>query len=193
MARCRPDVSRRGVSGLISAVRMHVALTLGAALALGCTREQTPERAHDPATPAPAMAGPRASITLDAEDGQWTMPAKSYNAARFSQLGEITADNVKTLRPAWTFSTSVLRGHEEPPIVVNNTMYVLTPYPNILYALDLTQPGAPKKWQYEPKPESAAQGVACCDVVNRGPSYADGKIVFNTLDNHVVAVDAATG
>jgi lanthanide-dependent methanol dehydrogenase len=77
--------------------------------------------------------------------------------------------------------------------VVNNTMYVLTPYPNILYALDLTQPGAPKKWQYEPKPESAAQGVACCDVVNRGPSFADGKIVFNTLDNHVVAVDAATG
>jgi len=196
MARCRPEVSRRCVSGLISAVRMHVTLTLGAALALsqGCTREQTPERAHDPAMPvAPAMAGPRASVTLDAEDGQWTMPAKSYNAARYSQLGQITADNVKTLHPAWTFSTSVLRGHEEPPIVVNNTMYVLTPYPNILYALDLTLPGAPKKWQYEPKPESAAQGVACCDVVNRGPAYADGRIVFNTLDNHVVAVDAATG
>ena len=196
MARCRPEVSRRCVSGLISAVRMHVTLTLGAALALsqGCTREQTPERAHDPAMPvAPAMAGPRASVTLDAEDGQWTMPAKSYNAARYSQLGQITADNVRTLHPAWTFSTSVLRGHEEPPIVVNNTMYVLTPYPNILYALDLTQPGAPKKWQYEPKPESAAQGVACCDVVNRGPAYADGRIVFNTLDNHVVAVDANTG
>src|SRR5690242_9217176 len=194
MARCRPEVSRRSVRRLISAVRTNAALALVAALALGCTREQTPERAHDPATPAaPAMAGPRASITLDAEDGQWTMPAKSYNAARYSQLGEITADNVKSLHAAWTFSTSVLRGHEEPPIIVNNTMYVLTPYPNILYALDLTQPGAPKKWQYEPKPESAAQGVACCDVVNRGPSYADGKIVFNTLDNHVVAVDAATG
>jgi hypothetical protein len=78
MARCRPEVSRRKASGLISVVRLHVALTLVAALALaqGCTREQTPERAHDPATPAaPAMAGPRASITLDAEDGQWTMPA----------------------------------------------------------------------------------------------------------------------
>jgi glucose dehydrogenase len=197
MARCRPEVSRRKASGLISVVRLHVALTLVAALALaqGCTREQTPERAHDPATPAaPAMAGPRASITLDAEDGQWTMPAKSYNSARYSQLGEITADNVKSLHAAWTFSTSVLRGHEEPPLVVNNTMYVLTPYPNILYALDLT-PGneGAKKWSYEPKPEAAAQGVACCDVVNRGPSYADGKIVFNTLDNHVVAVDAATG
>jgi lanthanide-dependent methanol dehydrogenase len=197
MARCRSDVSRRSVSRLISAARMSAPLTLGAALALalGCTREQTPERAHDPATPAaPAMSGPRASITLDAEDGQWTMPSKSYDAARYSQLGEITADNVKSLHAAWTFSTSVLRGHEEPPLVVNNTMYVLTPYPNILYALDLT-PGneGAKKWSYEPKPEAAAQGVACCDVVNRGPFYADGKIVFNTLDNHVVAVDATTG
>jgi lanthanide-dependent methanol dehydrogenase len=196
MSRCRPEVSRRCVWALASAERMRVILTFGAALALAqaCTREQTPERAHDPAVPAPAMAGPRASITLDAEDGQWTMPAKSYNAARYSQLGEITADNVKSLRPAWSFSTSVLRGHEEPPIVVNNTMYVLTPYPNILYALDLT-PGnvGAKKWQFEPKPEAAAQGVACCDVVNRGPSFADGKIVFNTLDDHVVAVDAATG
>jgi PQQ-dependent dehydrogenase (methanol/ethanol family) len=195
MARCRPEVSRRCVWALTSAGRRCAVLTLAALVFVqACTREQTPERAHDPAVPAaPAMAGPRASVTLDAEDGQWAMPAKSYNAIRYSQLGEITADNVKSLRPAWTFSTSVLRGHEEPPIVVNNTMYVLTPYPNILYALDLTQPGAPKKWQYEPKPEAAAQGVACCDVVNRGPSYADGKIVFNTLDNHVVAVDAATG
>jgi len=195
MARGSTDVSHRCVSGLISAVRIHVALTLGAALAFtqACTRERTPERAHDPAAPAaPAMAGPRAGVTLDAEDGQWTMPAKSYNAARYSQLGEITTDNVKTLRPVWSFSTSVLRGHEEPPIVVGSTMYVLTPYPNILYALDLTQQGA-KKWSYEPEPQAEAQGVACCDVVNRGPSFADGKIVFNTLDNHVVAVDAATG
>jgi PQQ-dependent dehydrogenase (methanol/ethanol family) len=118
------------------------------------------------------------------------MPMKSYNGIRYSQLAQITAANAKDLRPAWTFSTSVLRGHEEPPIVANNTMYVLTPFPNILYALDLD---GNKKWQYEPKPLSEAQGVACCDVVNRGPSFADGKIVFNTLDDHVVAVDAATG
>jgi len=141
----------------------------------------------------PAAAGPRATATLDAEDGQWAMPMKSYSGIRYSQLTEITPANAKNLQPAWTFSTSVLRGHEEPPIVANNTMYVLTPYPNILYALDLTQPGAPKKWQYEPKPQSESQGVACCDVVNRGPSFADGKIVFNTLDDHVVAVDANTG
>jgi PQQ-dependent dehydrogenase (methanol/ethanol family) len=171
---------------------MRVVVTLAAsALAGACMREGKPEPPRTEAPPAlPASNAPRATAVLDAEDGQWTMPMKSYNGIRYSQLAQITAANVKDLRPAWTFSTSVLRGHEEPPIVANNTIYVLTPFPNILYALDLD---GTKKWQYEPKPQSEAQGVACCDVVNRGPSFADGKIVFNTLDDHVVAVDAATG
>ena len=81
---------------------------------------------------------------------------KSYNAIRYSGLTEITATNVASLKSAWTFSTGVLRGHEEAPIVVNNTMYVLTPFPNILYALDLTKPGASVKWKFEPKPECGA-------------------------------------
>jgi lanthanide-dependent methanol dehydrogenase len=177
------------------------ALWCGVALMIAtCTREEAPPRATVPASPAaphqpaaPAAGAPRATATLEPEDGQWTRAAKDYAALRYSQLAEITTANVKDLRPAFTFSTSVLRGHEEAPLVVNNTMYILTPFPNLLYALDLTKPGAPQKWMYDPKPQSEAQGVACCDVVNRGPSFADGKIVFNTLDNHVVAVDAATG
>src|SRR5919205_2854098 len=71
-------------------------------------------------------------------------------------------------------------------------MYLVTPYPNVLYALDLRRGGA-LKWKYEPKPAAAAQGVACCDVVNRGAVYADGRVIFNTLDMHTVAVDARTG
>jgi PQQ-dependent dehydrogenase (methanol/ethanol family) len=162
--------------------------------AVACTREKAPEVAREPAPAAlPASGAPRASAPLDPEDGQWTMPAKSYAALRYSQLAEITTENVKSLRNAWTFSTSVLRGHEEPPLVVNNTMYILTPFPNLLYALDLTTAGAPMKWMYDPKPQSEAQGVACCDVVNRGPVFAGGSIVFTTLDDHVVAVDAASG
>ena len=163
-------------------------------LAVACTREKAPEVAREPAPAAlPASGAPRATAPLEPEDGQWTMPAKSYSGLRYSQLAEITADNVKALRSVWTFSTSVLRGHEEPPLVVNNTMYILTPFPNLLYALDLTRQGAPMKWMYDPKPQSESQGVACCDVVNRGPVFAAGSIVFNTLDDHVVAVDATTG
>src|SRR5947207_15807721 len=85
------------------------------------------------------------------------------------------------------------RGHEAAPLVVNNTMYIVTPFPNNLYALDLTKPGAPMKWVYQPLPTPASQGVACCDVVNRGASYDDGKIFYNMLDDQTDAVDANTG
>ena len=121
------------------------------------------------------------------------MAAKDYANTRYSTLRQITVDNVKDLQPVITFSTGVLRGHEAAPIVVDGTMYIVTPYPNYLYALDLTKPGAPTKWKFEPNPNASAQGVACCDVVNRGVAYADGRVFVNTLDGQTVAVDAASG
>ncbi|MFL6230979.1 MAG: PQQ-binding-like beta-propeller repeat protein, partial [Pyrinomonadaceae bacterium] len=130
---------------------------------------------------------------VPADDGQWTMPAKDYASTRFSSLDQINATNAANLKVAWTFSTGNTRGHEAAPLVVNNTMYVVTPYPNILYALDLTKPGAPAKWAFQPKPSSSSQGVACCDLVNRGAAYSNGKIFYNTLDNQTIAVDAETG
>jgi PQQ-dependent dehydrogenase (methanol/ethanol family) len=160
-----------------------------------CDREQGPERRPATAQPAAAAApsGARATTAVEAEDGQWTRPAKSFSSLRYSGLDQINTSNVAKLQPAWTFETGVLRGQEAAPIVANNTLYVVTPYPNILYALDLTRPGAPPRWEYEPKPDASAQGVACCDVVNRGAVYADGKVIITTLDDHVVAVDANTG
>jgi lanthanide-dependent methanol dehydrogenase len=127
------------------------------------------------------------------EDGQWLMAAKNYANTRFSGLDEINAGNANRLRVAWTFSTGVNAGHEAPPLVVGTTMYVVTPFPNLLYALDLTKPGAPTKWMFDPKPLGAARGVACCDVVNRGAVYWNGAIIFNTLDDRTISVDAATG
>ncbi len=121
------------------------------------------------------------------------MPAKNHASTRYSGLDEINVGNVSKLQVAFTFSTGTKRGQEASPIVVDGTMYVLTSYPNILYALDLTKPGAPAKWKYEPRQEPASQGVACCDTVNRGPTFADGRVFFNTLDGSTVAVDAETG
>lgn len=126
------------------------------------------------------------------EDGQWPMPGKNYANTRYSGLDQINISNVSKLKVAWTFSTGVDRGQEAATIVVSNTMFVVTPYPNIIYALDLTQPGT-VKWKFEPNPDEASQGVACCDVVNRGPCYADGKVYYNTLDDHTLGLDAATG
>src|SRR5438874_9298615 len=126
-------------------------------------------------------------------EGEWTMPARDYASSRYSTLAQITSANAKNLKAAWTFSTGVLRGHEGQPLVVNKTMYLVTPYPNVAYALDLTQPGYPLKWKYRPENAQAAVGIACCDVVNRGAAFSAGKIVYNLLDGHTVAVDAATG
>ena len=134
-----------------------------------------------------------ASIAAETEDGQWTMPAKNYASTRFSGLQDINTGNAAALKLAWSFSTGIVRGHEAAPIIANNTMYIITPYPNIVYALDLTQVGGPVKWKYESNPSSSSQGVACCDVVNRGLVYSDNKIFFNTLDNNTIALDANTG
>jgi PQQ-dependent dehydrogenase (methanol/ethanol family) len=127
------------------------------------------------------------------DDAQWSMPAKNYASTRFSTLTQINSTNVSTLKLAWSFSTGLTRGHEAAPLVVDNTMYIVTPWPNILYALDLTKPGAPVKWTYSPNPSASSQGVACCDVVNRGAAYFNGRIYYNTLDVQTVAVDAKTG
>jgi alcohol dehydrogenase (cytochrome c) len=126
------------------------------------------------------------------ENGQWVMPAKDYASTRFSGLDQITTQNVKNLKVAWTFSTGFVHGEEAAPLVVGSTMYIATPFPNYLYALDLTKNGA-LKWVYKPGTEPASQGVACCDVVNRGATYYNGKLYYNTLDNHTVAVDSETG
>jgi len=133
-------------------------------------------------------------IQLQTDDKQWVMPGKDYSATRFSTLNQITRDNVKNLRPAWTFSTGTLRGHEGAPLVIGDTMYVHTSFPNNVYALDLKGPDVGQiKWKYLPKQDPSVQAVACCDNVNRGLSYADGKVFLNQLDGTLVALDAKTG
>lgn len=126
-------------------------------------------------------------------DSDWTMPGKTTALTRYSELDEINEDNVDQLEVAFTFSLGVNRGQEAAPLKVGDTLYVVTAYPNHLYALDLTKPGAPMKWKYTPAQPLAAQGVACCDVVNRGAVYSEGKIIYNTLNNTTVAVDAESG
>jgi PQQ-dependent dehydrogenase (methanol/ethanol family) len=134
-----------------------------------------------------------AAAGREAGDGQWTMPSKDYAATRYSELKDITPQNAHSLHPVWTFSTGVLGGHEGQPLVVGATMYVVTPWPNVLYAFDLTREDYPLRWKYRPDVSANAIGVACCDTVNRGAFYADGRIVYNLLDGHTVAVDARTG
>jgi PQQ-dependent dehydrogenase (methanol/ethanol family) len=129
---------------------------------------------------------------LEKDPKQWVMPTGNYANQRYSQLKQITSDNVGKLQVAWTFSTGVLRGHEGGPLIIGNMMYVHTPFPNMVYALDLSQ-DARIIWKYEPKQDPNVIPVMCCDTVNRGPAYADGKIILHQADTTVVALDAKTG
>jgi PQQ-dependent dehydrogenase (methanol/ethanol family) len=149
---------------------------------------------HALAAPTPEAGKTAPSLAnAPADDGQWTMPSKNYASTRFSGLTEITTSNVKTLVPLLTFSLAVNKGQEAAPIVVDNTMYIVTAFPNYVYALDLTKDGAPLKWKFAPNPSAAAQGEACCDVVNRGGTVDNGKYIFNTLDGQTIALDVKTG
>ncbi len=134
-------------------------------------------------------------LTLSRDKNQWVMAPHDYASTRFSELDQIHAGNVGQLQLAWTFSIGADRGQEAAPLIVDNTMYVVGPYagphPNQVFALDATT--GDLKWSYSPKPDPAAAGVACCDVVNRGLAYDNGRIFLNTLDNHTVAIDAKTG
>ena len=160
-------------------------LALLAVLLGACARD---EAAAPAVVKGATIAAPRSGPAHE-----WPMPGADYANSRYSELSQITPSNAKNLRASWTFSTGVLRGHEGQPLVVGNTMYLVTPYPNVSYALDLTQAGFPLKWKFRPENALAAVGIACCDVVNRGASFADGRIFYNLLDGHTVAVDAATG
>jgi len=121
----------------------------------------------------------------------WASQAGDYANHRYSTLDQINAKNVSSLQVAWTMSTGVLRGHEGSPLVVGNTMYIHTPFPNNVYAINLAD--QTYKWKYEPKQDATVVPVMCCDTVNRGLAFGDGKIFLQQADTTLVALDATTG
>ncbi|MHA7971976.1 lanthanide-dependent methanol dehydrogenase XoxF5 [Rhizobium sp. CAU 1783] len=126
------------------------------------------------------------------DPNQWVIQTGDYANQRYSKLDQINKDNVNKLQVSWTFSTGVLRGHEGSPLVIGDMMYVHSPFPNTVFALDLSKEGQ-IVWKYEPKQDPDVIPVMCCDTVNRGVAYADGKIFLHQADTTVVALDAKTG
>ena len=124
------------------------------------------------ACPSLSFAQPHAVSAPSAappDNGNWEMPGKNYASTRFSAMRQVTPANVAKLGLAFTFSTATTHGYEAPPLVVGGTMYLITPFPNYVYALDLTKPGAPTKWVFKPKPLAAARAspVATCQPRRR--------------------------
>jgi alcohol dehydrogenase (cytochrome c) len=169
-----------------NAIILILTLVAGAASSAG------PAVGQATATAGPVQGGVQ---DLMKDDKQWPMAAKNYANTRFSSLDQINAGNISQLRLAWTFSVGATRGQEAAPLVVDGTLFIVAPYagvhPNEVFALDAAT--GDLKWSYSPKPDLAAAGEACCDVVTRGLGYDNGKIFLNTLDDYSVAIDANTG
>ncbi|MDF3835186.1 methanol/ethanol family PQQ-dependent dehydrogenase [Cupriavidus basilensis] len=143
---------------------------------------------------ATVSATARADAELDkllANPANWAAQAGDYANHRYSELKQVNAGNVKNLQVAWTVSTGVLRGHEGSPLVIGDTMFIHSPFPNKVIAINLKDQSF--KWKYEPKQESNVVPVMCCDTVNRGLAYGDGKILLQQADTTLVALDAKTG
>ncbi|WP_152207350.1 methanol/ethanol family PQQ-dependent dehydrogenase [Marinobacter changyiensis] len=130
-------------------------------------------------------------MELAADPANWVMWGGNYTGQRYSKLDQINAENVAQLQPTWTFSTGVLRGHEGGPLVLDGTMYIHTPFPNNVFAIDLKTQGI--KWKYSPTQDPSVIPVMCCDTVNRGLAYAEGKIFLQQADTTLVALDAESG
>ena len=139
----------------------------------------------------PALANEE-TIKNEKNPNYWSQQLGNYAGHRYSALDQITTANVKDLQVKWSFSTGVLRGHEGGPIVVGDVMYIHTPFPNKVFALDLNNPGR-VIWKYEPVQDPNVIPIMCCDTVNRGIAIADGKVFLAQADNALVALDAATG
>ena len=131
-------------------------------------------------------------IRATADANNWAMYGRGYDNTRFSPLSQITAQNAAQLKLAFAYQLGSLRSNEATPIVIGDTMYVSTSWgPKYVYALDAKT--GQKKWRYEPDIPDDVMQYGCCDVVNRGVTYADGKIFVGRLDGFLAAVDAKSG
>ena len=121
------------------------------------------------------------------EDGNWLSIRRTYDGWGYSPLDQITADNVKSLRPVWIFSTGETKVHESAPLVNNGVMFVSTPN-NQVIAIDVRTGNL--LWRYK-RPRPA--GAVVAHDTSRGVALYGDKVYFAAGEAVLVALDARTG
>jgi len=131
-----------------------------------------------------------ARLANAATDDGWLMYRGDYTSSGFSQLSQITKANVTGLKQVWDFESGMKPGHESPPVVNGDTMFITTPKDEVLAFQAST--GKPL-WTYKHDLSQVGLKTVCCDVVNRGVALYGDRVYLATLDNYVVALDAKSG
>jgi glucose dehydrogenase len=135
-----------------------------------------------------ALALSLAAGTAQAQANWTTYGGNDWNQ-RYSTLTSINTANASRLIPRMVFQTGIskLGSFENTPIVVDNMMYVTTPY-NTAIAYDLNT--HKQVWRYEHK---LGTTIFCCGPNNRGVAVHGPHVYMGTLDARLVALDRMTG
>ncbi len=140
----------------------------------------------------PLVFGLAIGLASTAGAQNWPVYGGDTGNTRFSQSRQINTSNVKNLKVAWALQLGTLRSQESTPILVGDTLFVTSSFgPKNLFAVNAKT--GEVKWRYSPEVPKGIDQFACCDVVNRGVAYNDGRVFVGRLDGHVAAIDAKTG
>jgi len=131
-----------------------------------------------------------ARLANAAKDDGWLMYRRDYTGSGYVPFNEITTANVSQLKQVWDFKSGLDVGHEAPPVVNGDFMFITGPKGK-LYAFEATS-GKPL-WKYEHDLTDTGLKTVCCDIVNRGVALYGNNVYVATLNNDVVALDAKTG
>ncbi len=129
-------------------------------------------------------------IQADSEPQNWLSHGRNYEETRFSPLDVITSENVDQMGLEWFYDLDTDKGQEATPLVVDGVMYTTSAWSK-LHAFNAVT--GELLWQFDPQVPKEVLVNACCDAVNRGAAYWDGKVYIGTLDGRLIAVDAETG
>ena len=148
------------------------------------------QKAPEPAAALPAVVDNARLVNADQDASNWLTVGRTYSEQRFSPLDKINTETVKQLGLAWSLDLDTARGQEATPLMVDGVMYSSSAWSKV-QAID---PATGKLlWQYDPKVPQERGVKACCDVVNRGVAFWNGRVFVGTIDGRLIALDAKTG
>ena len=133
-------------------------------------------------------AVPLAAQTLPGIGPEWLHYHGDQSGRRYSALDQITAANVATLVPVWTFHIRGTERLEVTPLVADGVMY--TTSGNRVYALDARSGRV--IWEFSRPLVRGVIGDAAGNI-NRGVALTDDRVIVGMNDCRLVALHRKTG
>jgi alcohol dehydrogenase (cytochrome c) len=130
-------------------------------------------------------------VNAASDSNNWLLHGRTYDNQRYSPLAQITPDTIKSLSLVGLVQTGMTASFETTPIVVNGVMYITTPIVNSkMLIIAVNAATGERLWDVT---YNMGPFQICCGPVNRGVAVGYGKVYVATLDDHLLALNAADG